>query len=111
MNEHNVFSVTHADQSQRGSLAEGYEFCMPPSELGEIINFNVCHKRLPEVGVGIELEWQRLYGTPGDVTDISERASSHTLFVWRVLCIITLKDLVLPPFLSLSLGKSCLKLK
>lgn len=61
-NEHKVFNVTHANQSQRGSLAEGCEFCMLPSELGEIINFNVCHKRLPGVGVGSEGEWHRLYG-------------------------------------------------
>lgn len=69
-NEHKVFSVTHADQSPKGSLAEGYEFCMPPSELGDIINFNVCHKRSPQAGVGSEVEWQRLYGLPADVTDI-----------------------------------------
>lgn len=50
---------------------------MPPSELGEIINFNVCRKRLPGVGVGSEVEWHRLYGLPGDVTDINKHP--HTL--------------------------------
>lgn len=53
--EYKLFSVTQANQSRRGSLAEGYEFCMHPSELGEIINFNVCHKRWPGLGVGVRL--------------------------------------------------------
>lgn len=53
--EYKLFSVTQANQSRRGSLAEGDEFCMHPSELGEIINFNVCHKRWPGLGVGVRL--------------------------------------------------------